>query len=89
MTACTNCRRPVGTNGARGLCARCYQYARRNRGALPPAELLTSTEGRTVQLSTRVTPPEHQAVEAAARKAGVSVSDWLRACAVELGLAHN
>jgi len=26
---------------------------------------------------------------AAARKAGVSVSDWLRACAVELGLAHH
>lgn len=81
---CTNCNTPIDANGAKGLCARCYQYRRRN-GYLPPAELIERETGDPFML---LLPAElRKKIERAAGKERVSLAEWIRsACRKVLGV---
>lgn len=75
---CINCNRPTNTSGAGdGLCARCYQYRRRN-GYLPPPGPVRADPGEGRYLLRL--PEELKAkAERQAEKDGVGLAEWIRA----------
>lgn len=75
-TNCTNCGRRAGTGGAKGLCGRCYQHARRHEGELPSAEL--RHEELPERVTVRLDGELLRQARRLARAEGVTLSTWLR-----------
>lgn len=73
---CTVCRAVIGSGGARGKCARCYQRTR--RGGTPSLTHGPVTMGPARNLSTRYPVALLGLVDGCAELEGVDVSEWIR-----------
>lgn len=74
---CSNCGGEIGKGGARGLCPRCYRYAKRNDGKLPPVEKFGQGE-LTAQLVVRMSPSLLARFRAQCELEGTELSETVR-----------
>lgn len=74
---CKNCQRVITVGGGLGLCARCYQYNRRNNH-LPPSEHMRGDQNSAMLPPVRIDPATLKRAERRAREEGVTLSEWLR-----------